>query len=384
MKIYVQSCEIAQEHGYCWLDENQKIVEEPDLIKQVRDLIESEAPSVVLAQNSKELLLLVTGLKASQRTDYRGRTIRNSVAWIDTKDTKDNEHIFKNEHTLRSLAARALRDELGENIDSAVDSRGETGFEVSFKNIPNLTEKVEPKNQHLPSKKQQIEQVSEKNKIKLALELENHCLPKPLLKIKLDDKQVVPLVVVTGVQDKETLKKAKVWREMSSLVIKDKEGEQQLNYGNPVKNAWQWFIDSVDILIPRIGISVAAVVLIPILYFAFQSIPTQSPATIPSCSAITHESLIFYVRQGEVVVGDESVIKILYNPQEIKNLVLVDKDEKPFNAPEDKTKNDGKRELTYRPKFDISEMYSVRIQGTDIATDKPICEQRIYINVRPE
>ncbi len=171
---------------------------------------------------------------------------------------------------------------------------------------------------------------------------------------------------------------------MSSLVIKDKEGEQQLNYGNPVKNAWQWFIDSVDILIPRIGISVAAVVLIPILYFAFQSIPTQSPATIPSCSAITHESLIFYVRQGEVVVGDESVIKILYNPQEIKNLVLVDKDEKPFNAPEDKTKNDGKRELTYRPKFDISEMYSVRIQGTDIATDKPICEQRIYINVRPE
>ena len=378
MEIYVQSCGVAQKHGYCWLDKNQKRTEEPDLVKQVRDLIESEAPSVVLARNSGQLLLLVTGLKASQRTDYRGRTIRNSVAWI-----ADTTNATENEDTLRAIAAFTLRDLLEKEIDSAVHSGGEIGFKASFETIQKLPEIAEAKkvqlflNKPLPK---ELTKLTPENKGKLADALEKYYLPP---KQASDNQKVVPLVVVTGIQDEETLDKAGVWRGMSSLVTKDKEVNQQLRLWDEIINFFQWLFDGVRTTNQKTGISVAAIALIPILYFVFQIIPIQSPATIPSCSTITHESLIFYARQGEVVVGDESVIKVLYNPQEIKTLVLVDKDEKPFNAAEDKTNNDGKRELTYRRKFDINEIYPIRLQGTN-ATDKPICEQHIYINVRPE
>ncbi|MBD1803863.1 hypothetical protein H6F98_00015 [Microcoleus sp. FACHB-SPT15] len=374
MDFYVQSCGVAQEHGYCWLDENQKIVEEPDLIKKVKNLIESEAPSVVLARDSDKLLLLVTGLKASHRTDYRGRTIRNSVAWVD-EDTSENER------TLRALAARALRGSLGEGIDCAVDSRKETGFEVSFKKIQELTATAKAKKQQLPleREKKQIKPTSKEDKKELAEELEEYCLPKP----KSDNQQVVPLVVVTGIQDKETLENAGVWRGMSSLVTKDKEGKQQPTHGNSAKNIFQWLFARVNIPIPRIGIPGVAIMLITVLYFAFQILPLQSRATIPSCFAITDESLIFYARQSEVVLGDESVIKVFYNPQEIKSLLLLDKDENHFNPTEDKTNNDGKRELTYRLRFESTGMHLVRLQGTNIAISQPICEQPIHINVLP-
>jgi hypothetical protein len=369
MEIYVQSCGIGQEHDYCWLNESQKIVEEPGLVKQVKNLIQSEAPSIVLARNSDKLLLLVTGLKSSERRDYRGRTIRNSVGWI-AQDTDENEC------TLRAIAARALRGSLGEDIDHAVDSRGETGFEVSFNKIQQLAATATAEKQQLPleREKQEIKQASKEDKEKLAEELEQYCLPK----------QKVPLVVVTGIQDKETLEKARVWRGMSKLITTGTEENQQPQLDQLAPNLFQWLFARVNIPILRIGIPGTAIALIAISYFTFQLVTKQSPAASPVCHAVTPETLVFYAKESEVDVNDESIIKVVYESQKIGGISLVDKDGKSLDTAEEKTNNDSKRELTYRPRFDSSGMHQLQLQGTNIATGQPICEQSIDIQVRPE
>jgi hypothetical protein len=217
MEIYVQSRGIAQEHGYCWLWFNKypEIVEAPGLVKQAKDLIESEAFSVVLARNSDKLLLLVTGLKANKRKDYQGRPIRNSVAWIG----QDSE---ENECTLRTIAARALLGSLEKVIDSAVEPGGEKGFQVSFEKIQNLSEDATDRAKRqlldLDKEKPKIGRTSRELKKELASDLKKYRLPKHKLEHQSVDQQFVPLVVVTGIQDEETLKKAGVWRGLSSLV----------------------------------------------------------------------------------------------------------------------------------------------------------------------
>lgn len=374
MEIYVQSRGVAQEHGYCWFDENKNIVEAPDLVKEAKELIESEAFSVVLARKNKELLLLVTGLKSSERKDYRGRTIRNSVAWI----AQDND---EHECTLRAIAAHALRDSLKKDIDGAVESGGEKGFKVSFEKIQKLTAdatadaKAETLELPKPRKNKEIKYASKENKDKLADELAKYRLPQH---------ESFPLVVVTGIQDKETLEKARVWRGMSNLVTKDKEENQQPQLNQSPTNIFYWLFDTVNIPIPRIGIPGTTIALIAISYFTFQLVIKPAPAANPSCSAITHEMLVFYAEHAQVNVGDESVIKVIYDPPKIGDISLVDKDRMPLGTAEDKAKNDSRRELTYRPRFDSPGIHQLQLQGTNIATGQPICEQSIYIKARSE
>jgi hypothetical protein len=231
--IYVQSRGIAQERGYCWVDD-KNIVEAHSLVKEAKDLIESEAFSVVLARNSNKLLLLVTGLEASERKDYRGRTIRNSVAWVG-QDT--------DEPTLRAIAARALLGFLEKDIDGAVKSGSEKGFEVSFEKIKTLTEATTnpAKSELLDSdkEKQKIGRTSDKLKRELASDLEKYRLPRQEPEHKSNNQQFVPLVVVTGIQDEETLKKAGVWRGLSSLVDSNSQSWEDMKpYSNPAQNGW--------------------------------------------------------------------------------------------------------------------------------------------------
>ncbi|MBD1804634.1 hypothetical protein H6F98_03980 [Microcoleus sp. FACHB-SPT15] len=245
MEIYVQSGGVAQEHDYCWLDENHNIVEAHPLVKKAKDLIESEAFSVVLARNSDKLLLLVTGLKASERKDYRGRTIRNSVAWI-AQDTDENEP------TLRAIAAHALLGFLEKDIDGAVKSGGEKGFEVSFDQIKTLPEgridqsKSEPLNS--PQKEKKIGRTSDNLKKELASDLKQYCLPRQEPEHKSDNQLFVPLVVVTGIQDKETLQKAGVWRGLSSLVNSNSQNWEDMKaYSNPAhKGLFQFLPDFIN------------------------------------------------------------------------------------------------------------------------------------------
>lgn len=214
MAIYLQSRGISQDCDYRWLKlrENSQVPEIPPVLKRpipvnrdqqvrVSDLIDSQMPSIVLARSDGELLLLVTGLAArAERTDFMGRRIRNSIAWV-YPDSNDNERI------IRSLAIRALIGDLEAAVDQAVNIGGEYGFEVALTQVKQLAqpEKVASLTAESPMR---IGGNSPEFKQALALELEQHCLT------TVDQHRL--LVVVTGIKSKEALLKARVWRGLSS------------------------------------------------------------------------------------------------------------------------------------------------------------------------
>ncbi|MEH1937789.1 MAG: hypothetical protein V7L14_29600 [Nostoc sp.] len=218
MKIYVKSCGVSQEHDYCWLDEQRNIVEEPEVVKNVQYLIQSEAHSVVLARDDdSQLLLLVTGIITS-RKDFRNRAIRISVAWV-VKESDEQ----KNVQYLRAIASSILRnDKLVNGIEEQVIKGEKYGFEVNnFNYLKDLSdEKLEDENSTLEknSYKSKIEAISDKIKYSnfkkdIAEELKKYCLPKPeTFKI---------LVVVTGIKSKSVLTQANVWRGLSTLIDQD-------------------------------------------------------------------------------------------------------------------------------------------------------------------
>lgn len=246
MKIYVQSRGISQD--YCWLTENSQHRVSSPIPQEITDLIQTEALSVVIARFNNQLLLLVTGLEASDRTDFQNRKIRNSVAWLGEDSDKD-------ERTLRALAASALKGSLKEEIDRAVKSGGEEGFQVSFKDIRELTSRTsraEARDQPLKPgmEKKQIGRTSEDLKHQLANELEEYRLPRS----ESETQPIVPLVVVTGIQAREALEKAGVWRSLSSLIDSNSKGWEELgNYGNKAsKDIFPFFFASFQEISKRL------------------------------------------------------------------------------------------------------------------------------------
>lgn len=230
MQIYVNSRGESQDEDYCWLKitQDRQPSEIPFFLAkpiqteagdQVRisDLIQSEAPSVVLARKNGNLILLVTGLDSSERRDFVGRKIRNSVAWLGGNS---------DEPYLRGLAAKALREKdwLKDKVDKAVTFGGEYGFQVAFEEISELSEGKVGNNfvdsqDKVGKNSQTLRKVGKNSQVlreKLALELEQYELPK----------EDGPLVVVTGIQEESALKNAGVWRGLSSLV----QSEQWIAY----------------------------------------------------------------------------------------------------------------------------------------------------------
>ena len=121
-RIYVQSRGISQDYDYQWKEINfdnntQDIVDCPLLVKSFKHLLDSKAPSLLLARSEKKLLLLIT--IPSQRRDYMNRIIRNSVVWIGKE---------QDEQILKALAVRGLKSLIGEDysfqeeINNAVKS----------------------------------------------------------------------------------------------------------------------------------------------------------------------------------------------------------------------------------------------------------------------
>ncbi|MHC0067047.1 WD40 repeat domain-containing protein [Nostoc sp. UIC 10890] len=205
MEIYVQSAGVSQEHDYSWqkiTDNGQTPTNEPSQIKKFKYLLENESPSLLLARDAGKLILLVTGMKASQRKDYRGRTIRNTVAWI-CQDAEENEQ------KLRGIAALSLQGELDNKIDNAVINAGEYGFEVSYNELRNL--KVPITQNSYPTEHWMLAENSNSNREKLAKVLLSESLPKT-------EHDTEVLVVVTGIKAENTLKEARVWRGLSTLV----------------------------------------------------------------------------------------------------------------------------------------------------------------------
>ena len=221
MEIFVQSCGISVDYGYNWVDENDVIVEKPNILNNFIDLLQ-ESSSLLIARENPKLLLVVTGIPSARR-DYQNRTIFISVAWI----VKD-DHV--NEALIRNLASKILSPVTGEidpkqTIENSVTAGEENGFDVKFESLRSLLEK-EPENCS-PSKlsdedkKDVLDQKSDDTIKKLAQDLKEQFLPEGNR----------PLVVVTGIQSKADFKKANVFRGLAKFV--DELGgkkEKELNF----------------------------------------------------------------------------------------------------------------------------------------------------------
>lgn len=205
MEVFVQSAGYSEDFDYCW----QPSI--PDIIRnnRVYDLIQSESQSIVLARYGKKLLLLITGLKSTDKKDFCGRIIRNSVAWV-----CDNNHA--NEQFIREIAVRALHGLLNEQVDTAIKFGGEYGFEVDSNSLTSFN--IELRNNSECKTKHKLGKNSESLRKELAYELKETCLPTG------NAFQNTPLVVVTGNKSEATLNNARVWRGLSNLV-KANEGE---------------------------------------------------------------------------------------------------------------------------------------------------------------
>ncbi|MFB2834411.1 hypothetical protein [Floridanema evergladense] len=201
MQIYVQSCGVYPNHDYTWVrDDNKQI--KPSLLYSIDRLRQKNAPSIIISRTGGELILLVFGLRTSQRYDFQGREIFNSLVWI----AQVAEEAF-----VRKLAACALRREQDflKIIDRSIvdDDNDELGFKVLWTQIKELSfaRKAEEK---LPDSTRKIGKNTQEMRKKLAEELDQCKLPE----------QEGAIVVVTGIVESETLKKAGVWRSLSRLV----------------------------------------------------------------------------------------------------------------------------------------------------------------------
>jgi hypothetical protein len=228
MKIFVESAGKSPEHDYNWIDEQQKIIEKPNIIKSFLGLLQQDSPSLLIGRKSNEFVLIVTGI-SSKRRDYQNRIIRISIVWI-VEDNDDNEALIRN------LASKILllftgEIELKQSIDACVNDeeensfQEENGFTVVFKSLKNLLEKE--KEDSSPSKLLEADDKDDKLEIKKELEKKSDETDESIKQLaKLADdlkkqslpKKDRPLVVVTGIQSKADFREAKVWRGLAKFV----------------------------------------------------------------------------------------------------------------------------------------------------------------------
>lgn len=211
MRIYVQSRGKSQDKDYRWLriKSNEYYPENPSFLLQFIDnspfkpvdLIESQKQSVILAVDRDDYYLLVTGLKARERTDFAGRSIRNSILWICQKDSENKK--------VRSLLIRALKGKLEQEIDKTINASGKYGFEVDRKSLVKLSNLVlDIKNNQNTDLSCKIGGNCVSLREEIALELESNALP------SIEGL----LVLVTSLKSADSLKKARVWRGLSNRV----------------------------------------------------------------------------------------------------------------------------------------------------------------------
>ncbi len=134
MDIYVQTCGLHPKQDYCWmkiLQQENQLKDNPPLLLKVKDksgqqglitdFYDSEAASIILAKGESKSILVITALKAGNRSQIYGRPVRNSVAFIS-----------EDERNLQKIADRASHnwDAITAEIDRAVDFDDEYGFKV--------------------------------------------------------------------------------------------------------------------------------------------------------------------------------------------------------------------------------------------------------------
>lgn len=203
--IYILSRGQKEDQDYSWfkIKKENLIRETPPIFKRVpvETVIDHQKPSMILARQDSELVLLVTGLKArEERTDFMGRSVRNSIAWV-YSDSEEHEKI------LRSLAIRTLKNELESELDRAISIGGEYGFQVDRNAIERLAspEKIESQPAETVCK---LGKNCPKLRQDLAEELQKFSLP------RFDGF----LIIITTLKAKSALSLSGVWRGLSDRI----------------------------------------------------------------------------------------------------------------------------------------------------------------------
>jgi hypothetical protein len=256
MKIYLQSRGFEQD--YNWVDEVQKIVDNPDIFNKFGNLLQATKRSLLFAQSQDKLLLSVTNIESPNRQDYQNRKIRVSIAWV-SEYNPDNLDYF------RYLAIRILKSFIGQDdftqkISDGVESGGENGFTVKSFDVlePPQDESSSlaiKQNSVLPQKLSKIEDDNFQTLIQdLITDLESCDLPK----------EDGPLVVVTGIQDKAVFDNARVWRGIAKFTGENLEKKSSIN---PI-------IPAIIVVLILAGILIMVIT----LNQPKQSSPTQTPS----------------------------------------------------------------------------------------------------------
>lgn len=212
VECYVRSCGGGPEHGYCWIHfapEQQYRIESTILTTlQCYDLIEHEAFSLGIERGGDQLALIITGLKAS-RGDYQHRSITHSLAF---------RAPARQESTIRAIAAAALRGELEQMVDYAIQrdtQPGGVGFVVHPALLDAMPSRAAGQAEPFPQEGR-IGKNTTRLRLGLAHELNTHSLPS----------RSGPLVVVTRNTDPGRLRMANVWRGLSRLFDTERDDDE--------------------------------------------------------------------------------------------------------------------------------------------------------------
>lgn len=241
---YIQSRGKNQDKDYRWLrvKSNEYYPENPDFLLQpiknlsLRpiDLIESQKFSLILVAKKNDYYLLITGLESKTRTDFMGRSLRNSLFFVGKKDSNNIE--------IRSLLIRALRGEIDGEIDKVISDGDQYGFEVDYTNLKQLLNStLAIENIYQTDLRCKIGNNCDYLREELALELESNVLP---------DREGL-LVLVSSIKSASSLKTTGVWRGLSNRV----ESEKFEKYGsldiktNQAQKKTIWLLIAIAIVI---------------------------------------------------------------------------------------------------------------------------------------
>ncbi len=206
LSLHVQSRGLGPDHDYRWLVvetgmENRQ-ERPPRLDAKAAQLLQSEHPSVLIVRVGEELLVLLTAL-STERSDHRGRKLRNSLAL-----TIHESH----EALIRGLGSLALHEEhrarLEKIIDRHVSDSSEHGFQVNAKLIEDLCELEANEPEQDAEAKRRLYPDSSEAREYLSKLLWTSALPE----------HQGPLVVATGAVSSDRLLESGAWRGISRLV----------------------------------------------------------------------------------------------------------------------------------------------------------------------
>lgn len=218
MQFFVQSSGSAPHQDYRWYAvlPTGCTAAEPPRVREWSNLLDNDAPSVLLVHDAARWSLLVTNMP-SQRVDFQGRPLRNYLFW--------HSREVEEEHHLRALAAdfltkgNLLYQQVDQQLIVATDNKA--GFYVEHADLEKFSQRHAERQPPYPSA--YLGCNNENNRQQLANELRQHQMPNQAL------------VIVTDAKSPEKLERHPfLWRGLSSL-----ESCQQWRKKHYLRTMWQ-------------------------------------------------------------------------------------------------------------------------------------------------